>query len=187
MPDQEPRPIREPLREGDPAPPFLLQPVSGLPVEVGPSGPVSVLLFLRPLASAHSRLTVGLLQQQHDAWDGIQVVQFTRSLEENVRDFVPRHHILLPVVNDLPGRWYAAYGVGRDRALARSLADVTGWMRLPQTLLAGMGRPEGCYDQLPAAFVIDGHGRVARAWYGRSVLALPDLDALRAEALRLRG
>ena len=182
MPDPH---LRDPLQPGDAAPPFRLQPVSGLPVEVGPGCPVSVLLFLRPLASAHSRLTVNLLQQQHTAWDGVQVVQFTRSLEENVRDFVPRHHILLPVVNDLPGQWYAAYGVGRDRAFARSLADVTGWMKLPQTLLAGMGRPEGSYDQLPAAFVVDGQGQIRHAWYGRSVLALPDLDALRAEARRL--
>ena len=172
------------LKPGDPAPPFRLQPVSGLPVEVGLQGPVSMLFFLRPLASAHSRLLVNSLQQQHTAFDGIQVVQFTRSVEENVRDFVPRHHILLPIVNDLEGRWYDAYGVGRDRGFVRSMTDLSGWMKLPQTLLSGMGRPEGFYDQRPAAFVIGVAGRVAWAWYGSSVLALPDPAEMLAVARR---
>lgn len=170
--------VSEKLRPGDPAPAFRLQPVSGLPVTVGPEGPLSVLLFLRPMSSAHSRAVVTQVQAMNQKFDGIQVVQFTRSLPENINDFVPRHHVLRPIVNDVEGVWYERYGVGRDRNLIRTLLDLPGWSRLPNQLRFGMGRPEGFHDQLSAAFVVGQDGLLRFVWYGNSIFDTPDPELL---------
>lgn len=171
--------MAEPLKPGDLAPSFRLQPVFGLPVEI--PGRVSLLLFLRPLGSANTRSMLAALQSVHRELDGIQVVQFTRSSLLLAQDFVPRQHLLLPLVCDPAGEWYARYGVGAN--LLASLLKPAAILRYPQRLSLGHGKPEAPYGQQAAALVVGADGRVRWAWYGKGIFDLPEVSML-LEALR---
>lgn len=170
--------MSERLTPGQPAPPFRLQPVFGLPVEVGPAGPLSVLLFLRSLGSPSTRQTLVDMQAKHQDFDGIQVIQFTTSPLPQAQDFVPRTHLLMPLVLDPDHRIYNMYGVERDRGFFRTLLDLPGLAQLPGRLALGVGAHQPPYDQLPAAFVVDDAGRLRYCWYGRSLWDLPSPQRL---------
>ncbi len=175
--------MSEALRPGDPAPPFQIQPVFGLPVRVGGAGPRSILVFLRGLGSPSTRKMLSEIQARHQELDGIQVVQFTTSTLELAQDYVPRNHMLLPLVTDAELRHYAAYGVGRDRGFMKTLLDLPGLASMPARLAFGLGAHHPPYDQLPAAFVVGADGGLRYCWTGRSIWDLPDLDVLIAAAL----
>lgn len=172
------------LQVGDEAPAFRVQPVFGLPVQTG--GRPLVVTFVRPLEGGMARAALKALQDAFPRFDGagIGVVAFTRCDLTLARDWVPRNHLLLPLVVDDEGRWFDAYGVGRDKGLLRSIGGLR-----PSTLVAagralgeGRSRPTGGGDQLPAEFVVGADGRVRYARYGRTVLDQPDVEALWAAA-----
>jgi peroxiredoxin len=175
--------MSEVLRPGDPAPPLQLQPVFGVPVTVGPPGPPSILVFLRGLGSPSTRKMLGEIQDRHRELDGLQVVQFTTSPLELARDYVPRHHMLHPLVVDTTGEHYRAYGVGQDRGFVRTLLDLPGLAHMPARLSFGLGAHHPPFDQLPGAFVVGRDGKLCYCWIGRSIWNLPDLDVLLAAAL----
>ena len=178
----EPTAMPEQLRPGDPAPLLRLQPVFGLPLTIGEPGPPSILVFLRGLGSPSTRKMLGEIQDRHQDLDGIQVVQFTPSPLEPARDYVPRHHMLHPLVVDPTGEHYRTYGVGRDRGFVRTLLDLPGLATMPGRLSFGLGAHHPPFDQLPGAFVVDREGRLRYCWIGRSIWNLPDLDVLIAAA-----
>jgi peroxiredoxin len=165
------------LSQGSPAPAFSLQPVFGMPVVVGPQCPRTLLLFLRGLDSSHTRSLIEQLHAIHQQLDLWEVAIFTRSNLEDARDFVPRYHVLHRVICDEEGEWYRAYGVEQDRFFQHSLLDLQGWTGAPALLAQGRGKPTSPLNQLPAAFVV-AQGIIEKAWYGKSIFALPDLKAL---------
>lgn len=172
------------LQVGDVAPAFRVQPVFGLPVQTG--GRPLVVAFVRPLEGSIARAALHALQAAFPRFDaeGIGVVAFTRCDLTLARDWVPRHHLLLPLVIDDEGRWFDAYGVHRDRALLRSIAGLrpSGLVAAGRALGEGRNWPAGGGDQLPAEFVVGADGRIRYAHYGRSVLDQPDVEALWAAA-----
>lgn len=168
----------EALRPGDPAPALRLQPVFGLPLTVPEPSAPSILLFLRGLGSPSTRKLLGEVQDRHQELDGIQVVQFTTSPLELARDYVPRHHMLHPLIVAPTTEHYQAYGVGRDRGFVRTLLDLPGLASMPGRLSFGLGAHHPPLDQLPGAFVVARDGRLCYCWIGRSIWNLPDLDVL---------
>ncbi len=168
----------EALRPGDLAPPLRLQPVFGVQVAVPDPSAASILLFLRGLGSPSTRTLLGEIQDRHQELDGIQVVQFTTSPLEVARDYVPRHHLLHPLIVDPPAEHYTAYGVGRDRGFVRTLLDLPGLAAMPGRLSFGLGAHHPPLDQLPGAFVVGRDGRLRYCWIGRSIWNLPDVDVL---------
>lgn len=162
------------LKPGDPAPSFRIQPVFGLPLQV--PGRRSLLLFLRSLGSPSTRSLLATLQASHRDFDRVQVVQFTRSSLEQCRDFVPRQHLLLPLVSDPPGDWYRAYGVGDG--LARTLLNPRAFLQYPSRLSMGHGWPEGALGQQTAALLLGAEGKVLWSWYGKGIFDLPSIEQL---------
>jgi peroxiredoxin len=174
-----------PLSPGELASPFDLAPISGPRVRTG-RGPL-VIAFLRALGGGNARAAVRALNTsfaQFDA-DGIGVVGFTRTTPEVANDFVPRHHVLFPIVNDPEGRWFDAYGVRRDRALVRSLVGLgpAAARRAITAVWEGRSRPEDP-DRLPAYLVLARDGTVSYARYGATIWEQPDVPRLLAEARR---
>lgn len=171
---------------GAPAPRLAGKPVFGLPFDlstVARRGPV-VIAFVRPPGSPQAQAALSRLHAlwpDIDAVGGAMVIVTTGTLE-SVRDWVPREHILIPVLHDVSGELRAAWGVGGDttwRALARGAGPLRG---VVSALRPGQApiRPED--NQRPAEFVVRG-GIVRYAALGRSVLHLPNTDALREAAL----
>lgn len=169
------------LSVGALAPAFTVQPVFGLPVSTG--GRPLIVLFLRSLSGSIARAVVprvhAVLPRVEAA--GGTVVAFTRCDLTLARDFVPREHVLFPVVVESDPRRFEAWGVGRDAGLRRSaLALLTpgGIAAASAVLGSGRARPDGGVDQLAAGFRLDADGRIEEAWYGRTIWELPDLESL---------
>jgi peroxiredoxin len=174
------------LSVGDVAPPLDVRPIFGLPVRTpgaaGGRAPL-VVVFLRSLGGGNARAAVRALNAAFPRFDtdGIGVVGITRTELEVARDFVPRHHVLFPVVADLDGAIGAAYGIGRDRGLVRS---ALGLLTTPAAVATaasaaweGRSAPEHV-DRLPAAFVVGRDGTVRYARYARTIWEQPDIEAL---------
>lgn len=169
------------LTPGDLAPAFHVQPVFGLPVAVGEGCPPTVILFLRSLGSSFTRSAVQRVQDSFARFDtiGVRVVAFCRTGLEQAQDFIPRYHILFPVVVDETGQWFDAFAVGRDRSFKGSLRALPNQVsEVVAALKLGHGSFDGLRDQLPAAFVVGRDGRVRYAWYGASIFDQPDMEAL---------
>ncbi len=173
---------------GTAAPALAGQPVFGLPFELSRlqrRGPV-VVAFLGGLSGAAALENV---QRLTTIWPRVDakaggMVGITRSPLEAARDFVPRHHVLFPVLCDEAGQHTAAWGVGRATGLAalllRARPDLL--RRAVSVVRTGQPMPEAHPDQLPAAFVVGSDGRVRYGWYGTGPSALLDGEALWAAA-----
>ncbi|MFN7142193.1 MAG: AhpC/TSA family protein [Myxococcota bacterium] len=169
------------LSVGDLAPPFHVQPVFGLPVTTG-GRPLAV-LFLRSLSGSLARAAIAeatkALPRLHAA--GGQMVGFTRCDLTLARDFVPRNHVLFPIVVEPDDARFEAWGVGRDKALARSAASLlapASLRTLSTALPLGRARPESGWDRLGAQFLVGPDGRVRYARYARTIFNLPDVEGL---------
>ena len=170
------------LSIGDPAPKFERQPVFGLPVQV-PSKQPLLLCFVRSLSSPLTRERMAQLQLRHGDFDvqGIRVAAITDSKPEVAQDFVPRYHVLFPVVCDPEQRLFEAWGVGgHNPVLGRlrglGVANVRGAFR---ALKHGVGPIERRQLRLPAQFLIQ-DGKILAAHYAQSVGEDMGLDAMLA-------
>lgn len=172
------------LRPGEPAPTLGGQPVFGLPFELAQArsrGHV-VVAFWSALSNAG---TLRNLEALTRLWPRVDaeaggMVAVTRSPLEAARDFVPRHHVLFPVLVDDTGRDFEAWGVGKAAGLGAALvrARPEPLRRALSILRNGQPLPEAHVDQRPAAFVVHRDGRVAAAWYGQGVDAVVDAEGL---------
>ncbi|MDP2317683.1 MAG: peroxiredoxin-like family protein [Pseudomonadota bacterium] len=168
------------LQAGDLAPAFRVQPVFGLPVQT--SGRPLVVLFLRSLSGGLARAAVAQAQRALPTLDaaGVGMVAFTRCDLTMARDYVPREHVLFPIVVEPDGARFEAWGVGRDKGFVRSLTGLR--PATVRTAFASLGlaraRPEGGVDQLPAEFLVGADGHLRYAHYGRTIFDLPDVEAL---------
>lgn len=169
---------------GQAAPALRGQPVFGLPFELERQrarGPV-VVAFWGALSSA---ATLDNLARLTALWPRVDelaggMVAVTRSPLEAARDFVPRHHVLFPVLVDATGELAGQWGVGGARGLKAAWAKAQPRVlrRAVSVLRNGQPLPEAHEAQLPAAFVVDRTGTVRLAWYGRSMGDRIDTDAL---------
>ncbi|MFT5583194.1 MAG: peroxiredoxin [Cognaticolwellia sp.] len=170
------------LTIGDPAPSFERRPVFGLPVQV-PSKTHLLLCFVRSLSSPLTRERLAQLQERHGDFDveGIRIAVITDSEVEVAQDFVPRYHVLSPVICDPEQALFEEWGVGGHspvlgRLRGLGVANVRGAIR---ALKHGMGPIERRQLRLPAQFLIQ-DGRILAAHYAQSVgedLGLDDLLA----------
>jgi peroxiredoxin len=176
----------KPLAAGDATPALDVRPIFGLPVRTpGAAGGRSplVVVFLRSLGGGNARAAVRAMNAAFPRFDtdGIGVVGVTRTELEVARDFVPRYHVLFPIVADLDGTIGDAWGIDRDRGLLRSAA---GLFTMPSALATaasaaweGRAAPEHV-DRLPAAFVVGRDGTIRYARYARTIWEQPDIEAL---------
>ncbi len=165
---------------GERAPQFTLNLVSGLPVDM--KRQATVLAFLRPVTGCQSRVAVNLLQEAWGRFDaaGMSVVGLTQAPLEFARDFVPRYHVLFPMVCDESGEFFEAYGTTRDTGYMGTLKSLRpSSVRLAfEALNLGRAGPQLPSTQLPAFFVIATDGTVKYARYGTSITEQPDIEAL---------
>jgi peroxiredoxin len=180
--NSEPQARADRLEVGDLAPSFEHRPVFGLPVSVPSGAQPLVLLFIRHLGDPFARQAIAEVQERYADFDrlGIKMAAITQTELVTARDFVPRFHVLCPVVTDPEGQLHARYGIGCDRFLMGSVKglvrDSPG--RLVAALNLGHGRLTGPARQLTAEFVIDGEGCIRAARYADSITDGPHLDDL---------
>ncbi|MCB9764157.1 MAG: redoxin domain-containing protein [Alphaproteobacteria bacterium] len=173
---------------GEPAPPLRARPVFGLEVDLAAwtaRGP-AVVVFLRYLGSPFTRASLARLQAAFPRLDvrGIGVVALTDSPLAAGRDFVPRHHLLFPVICDPERALYRAWGVDAG-GLAGALAGLARGGVALEALRQGHGRVDGRWASRPSAFLVAPGGEVAWAWRGAHPAAVVPVDEVveRAEGL----
>ena len=170
------------LTAGQTAPRFERQPVFGLPVALPPSRYPQVVCFVRGLSSPFSREALALLQEHWARFDveGFGVLAVTSSKLRPAQDFVPRHHLLFPLVVDPELELFKAFQVGGDKALVGTLRGLAGGgaRRALKALRHGHGALERGQLQLPAEFVVAPDGQLLYAHYGKAVTDLPEVEAL---------
>ncbi len=170
------------LTAGETAPAFDKQPVFGLRVQVPPRRYPQVVCFVRGLSSPFSREALALLQAAWPRFDvlGFGVLAVTSSELKAAQDFVPRHHMLFPLIVDPSRELFSSFQVGGDKALIGTLRGLAmgGARQAVRALRHGHGALERGQLQLPAEFVIAPDGRLLYAHYGEAVTDLPDVDAL---------
>ena len=177
------------LTVGEVAPSFRAQPVFGLPVDVEDhtSRYPLVICFVSSLGSPLTRQTLADLQENYAKFDviGAQVVAITRSGLPVCQDFVPRHHVLFPVLSDPDGDLYTQYQVtGSGWKLAVKALDPRSVRKAMNSIKLGVGRPERGNSQLPAEFVVAPGGELVHARYGTAVSDTPEVAQLLAAAER---
>jgi peroxiredoxin len=145
------------------------------------AGPL-VLCFVRYLGCSFCRESLAELQEAFPDFDraGARVVAVTRTPMRTARDFVPRHHLLFPVVADPEGSLEERFHIGRDRDLMCTIKGLpeTDIGRTLRALRRGHGPFEGPERQLAAEFVIGRDGCFSYTRYACSILAGPDIPAL---------
>jgi peroxiredoxin len=172
---------------GSPAPGFVRPPVCGKIVDLGAitADRPLLLVFFRYSGSPQTRRDAVALNATFQELDlrGVAMAGVIEGSGIAVRDFVPRFKILYPMVHDEDGSLHAAFEVGRDRGLVRTLLRPDGLRRWSQALQFGHGWPEGPVDRRSAAVVIGKGGTVVWTWEGKAVTDTIDPDALREAAI----
>jgi peroxiredoxin len=170
------------LQVGDLAPVFEERPVFGLPIQVPSGRQTQVLVFIRHLGDPFARKALAEMLERYADFDraGVQLVAITQTELTAARDFVPRNHVLCPVVTDPEGSLQSQYGIRSDRFLLGSLKGTLSGSpaRLFGAINYGHGKKAGPSRQLPAEFVIDGEGRILHLRYATSITEGPQLDDL---------
>jgi peroxiredoxin len=177
------------IQIGEAAPHFSEKPLFGKTITIPDSlskGPL-VVHFVRHLSCPFAREALAQVQDRYADFDrvGIQVLAISQSDRTLAFDFVPRHHLLFPLVVDEGGRLRDAWSVGSDAFLLGTLKGQLRQAARTQTLRAfrhGRGLGLGQELQLGADFVIDRGGQVVHAAYHGSISDVPDLDTLLAVA-----
>jgi len=144
-----------------------------------------VLVFLPSLGSPVARSILASLQSRVEDFDlaGVGLYALTRSGLRAAQDFVPRHHLLFPLIADPEGRIFSLYGLSRlGLVQAFSSLDPRRAKKGLGDARYGLGRPERGLLQAPCAFAIGTGGTVKLAYSGRSLWEAPPLDALLAKA-----
>lgn len=174
--------------QGARAPALSGQPVFGVPFDLHRSRARGAVLvsFWAPLSSRGTLASLAALTAvwpQVDAEAG-GMVAVTRSPLETARDFVPRYHVLFPVLVDEQGAVFRDWKVPRATGLSSKLrtARPAFVKRALSVFRNGQALPEANEDQLPAAFVVSAGGEIVHAWYGKAIDDVVDAEGLWAAA-----
>lgn len=134
------------------------------------------------MASPLGRLALHELQAAWAALDraGVRVVAIVPSPPSDALDFVPRHHLLFPVVLDVDRAIAQSWGVQDDRRLGESVRALSPALlrRAASALSLGSSGLGGPHEARAAVVLLGRDGRVAWSCYARSVLEGPDLGGL---------
>ncbi|MCP4810809.1 MAG: redoxin domain-containing protein [Proteobacteria bacterium] len=171
------------LTAGQIAPTFEKRPVFGLPVSVPHTRYSTVICFVRGLGSPLTREALSLLQDRWAEFDelGHRIVAITDSPASMAQDFVPRYHVLFPVICDPGQELFKLYEVGGHIELAGNLRGLAGSARSAfRALRHGHGPLERNHLKLPAQFCVASDGRLTHARYGRAMTDVPEIDDLLA-------
>lgn len=167
--------------EGQQVPLTQLQPVSGLPVIFGAKP--AVVVFVRDLHGTTARIAIQKLTAVWSKLDasGVQLAAVTRTDLEYARDYVPRHHVIFPLVVDEDGAIREQFGLATDKAFMGSLGALRpttakAWFD-GLSLSRDLAMPNG---DLGGEFAIDRAGRVAYSRLYKGALDLPDVPKLMA-------
>lgn len=164
---------------GDAAPELTLAPVFGLPVKL--SVGVNIVCFMRPLSGSTARSTIHVLTEAWPRFDaeGFKLAGITRTDLTFARDYVPRNHVLFPIVVDERGELFTQFGVKKDTGFLKTAMGFR--PRHYQALqdAVALGRQTNVLpgSDLPAFFVVR-DGRFTYAHYGSSALDLPQVEEL---------
>ncbi len=154
------------------APDFEVQDIHSQRLRLGAlRGKRVMLSFFRDAACPFCNLRVYELSNEYAALQaqGLEVVTFFRSGNEEVQRFVARRPRPFRLVADPQMAVYGPYGIERSmlgmlRAMMRQLPRLMRGLRLGQSRL-----PAGDPSLMPADFLIDERGYVRRAYYGRDL------------------
>ena len=169
------------LQSGDPVPNLSAKPIFGRTITLPGDlrhGPM-VVLYLGPITSPFGRELAFAMQAAFSGFDrhGIAVVGVTSSGLTAARDFVPRYHLLYPLLADVDGFIATTFGLEQSTSVRATARDIVtrGAGAVLAPLRHGMGALEGDPRGPVGAFVLGRDGRVVRAWQGASLAARPDL------------
>ncbi len=164
------------LTKGDAVPGMTLTPVFGrsitLPADLH-GGPL-IVVFMGALASSRTRGVVALLQEAYADLDreGTRLVVVTGSALERARDFVPRYHLLFPLVVDEDGGHRVAFGLVPGGGL---IEQVRGWVDGVKHLRAmtrwGRGLPEPGVPSQMAWFCLGVDGCITESGQGAPLVS----------------
>lgn len=154
------------------APDFEIHDIHGRQVRLSElRGKRVMLSFFRDAGCPFCNLRVYELSNEYAALQaqGMEVVVFFRSANEEVQRFVARRPRPFRVVADPQMAVYRPYGIERSmlgmlRAMMRRMPRLMQGLRLGQSRL-----PAGDPSLMPADFLIDERGYVRRAYYGRDL------------------
>lgn len=167
------------LQVGDSAPELDLHPVFGLPVHLSQGTVVTA--YLRPLGGSTARLTIARLTEALARFDaeGYKMVGITRTDLTFARDYVPRHHVLFPIVVDETGSLGEALGVQIDRGYVKTTLGLRPSLIRNGSEAFALGRQwSGLPSTTLPAWFVTRDGRVRYAHYAKSILEQPDVEAL---------
>lgn len=170
------------LSTGDRAPAFAAMALGGHEVSLQDVlGKRLLLSFFRygscPLCNLRMSFLIEAYPRLHEA--GLEMIAVFESPPDIVRVTVGRQPIPFAVIPDPHRTLYKRYGV-----TASLFGYVRGALRFStfrEAFRRGfhLGRTDGAVTQLPAEFLIDEHGTIARAYYGRDIgdhLALDEIE-----------
>ncbi len=172
------------LSLGSLAPIERLNPVSGLPVVFG--GAPVVVVFVRDLHGTTARVAIKRLTAVWPSLDaaGVRLAVVTHTDLTYARDYVPRHHVIFPLVVDEDRSLREKFGLKTDPTYMRSLRALR-----PKALRAWLdglnesrdpAKPNG---DLGGEFVFDRSAKLIHVRAYASVLDLPDAEQLSAKAV----
>jgi len=172
------------LQAGDSAPSFTARPIFGNSIAV-PSGLASeplVLCFLPILGSPYARRTLSTLQERFADFDrkGIQIAAIAPARLSDAQDFVPRYHLLFPLVADEDGHLGELYKLREDRYFLSTVRSALKGGASLKGMKFGIGWLRGPLRQLGAQFVLDKHGTIQYVNYPRSLTEDVNIEDLLA-------
>ena len=163
------------LEAGNPAPPFEAWDMGGMRrIDLRAYRGRHVLLsFYRYASCPLCNLRVHELTRRCEAWkaQGLDTLAVFQSPADKMRQYVGRQVPPFPLIPDSEQRLYALYGVGHSWA-----GFLKAWAtRLPEIGNSVVGKGyfpgsvEGGIHRIPADFIINPHGVIAEAYYGRDI------------------
>lgn len=174
------------LEAGSNAPALDAKPVFGVPVRIPDDlarGPIA-LAFVGPLSSPLTRASLNELQAAFAALDraGVRLVAVSPSSVDEARDYVPRYHLLFPLLLDADRAIARRYGVDADASGLSALAGLRPALlsRALHSLPLGVGFKTQALGARVALFLLDRDGRVRWVSAASGPLQGPDLAGLTA-------
>lgn len=150
------------------APRLQMTDIQGAPVALGAGPRRTLVCFFRDAACPFCNFRIYLLTNRYGdlAQRGLDVVALFYSTPEEVKHFVARKPRPFPVIADPQSAAYDAYRIERSawrklKAILIRLPDLLKGLRLVG--LAGLNTN----NIVPADFLIDEHGYIVEAYYGR--------------------
>lgn len=177
--------MRQSLFPGTAAPDFTYIGIDGAPLRLSDlRGRKILLAFFRNAACALCNLRVRYFIRQYERWrsQGLEIVAVFESPDSNIAQYVGRQEAPFPLIADPRAELYDLYGVEVSEAkMQATIADTHTHAFVAEAEAEGFAlTPEegSNMHRIPAEFLIDEHGIVQVAHYGRLVTDHLPLEAI---------